>query len=50
MKNEQDNIRQCPRCKRNVLWDNMIWLNGECTCPECYMQKRAEEDRKRGRK
>lgn len=47
VKSMESEVWECPICKRKVLWDNMVWLNGQCTCPECYMQKRAAEDLKR---
>ena len=38
-------IKICPMCKKEVLWDNMIWLEGQCTCPQCYQHKRMLLDR-----
>jgi len=45
---EDDILSKCPMCGRDVLWGNMIWLNGQCTCPRCYEIKRAELDNNGG--
>lgn len=37
-------IKTCPVCGRPVLWDDMIWLSGRCTCPDCYEKLKAEEE------
>lgn len=37
-------IVKCPKCGREVLDGNRIWLDGECLCPQCYMAKRAKYD------
>ena len=36
--------RICPDCQQSVNYDDMIWLNGKCTCPSCYMKRRAQLD------
>lgn len=41
----ESEIKKCPMCGRETLWDEMIWLNGECTCPTCYGYKRRALDR-----
>lgn len=35
---------RCPKCGKLCDWGSMIWLNGRCTCPECY-EKRREGDK-----
>ena len=42
-----DEIKKCPVCGCDVVYGDMIWLNGQCTCPECYQKKRDELDRAR---
>ena len=37
---EFDEIKTCPRCGDAVKFGEMVWLNGECTCPICYLEKR----------
>lgn len=36
--------RICPDCQQSVKYDDMIWLNGRCTCPQCYIKRRAQLD------
>lgn len=36
--------RICPDCQKSVNYDDMIWLNGKCTCPSCYIKRRAQLD------
>lgn len=36
--------RICPDCQQSVNYDDMIWLNGKCTCPQCYIKRRAKLD------
>lgn len=36
----------CKYCGKTVLYGDMIWLNGKCMCPKCYMEERAKEDAK----
>ena len=39
--NEKDVIMSvCPDCKKECVWDDMVWLNGRCTCPNCYKHRR----------
>lgn len=33
----------CKHCGASVLFDNMIWLDGEMYCPSCYKKKRGLE-------
>lgn len=40
---------ECPDCHKRCEWGSMIWLNGHCTCPDCYEQRRRELDQKRGK-
>ena len=40
-----EKIVECPKCHKGVKYGNMIWLNGECLCPQCYDIKRAELDK-----
>ena len=39
-----DKIVKCPNCKEDVKNGDMIWLDGECLCPQCYEYKRAKYD------
>lgn len=43
-----DRLEVCPMCGHKTTYGEMIWLNGQCTCPACYMQKRAMLDADRG--
>ena len=42
-----DEIKKCPVCGCDVTYGDMIWLNGQCTCSDCYAKKRDELDRAR---
>lgn len=42
-----EDYRLCPDCQNSVLWENMIWLNGRCTCPACYLHRKEELDRQK---
>lgn len=33
----------CKHCGASTLFDDMIWLDGEMYCPECYKKKRGLE-------
>lgn len=35
--------RDCPDCGKKTDWDEMIWLDGRCTCQKCYEQRRKED-------
>lgn len=39
-----EKIMKCPWCKEDVKYGDMIWLNGDCLCPNCYNHKRAQLD------
>lgn len=39
-----DRVVSCPKCNKDVRYGDMIWLNGECLCPDCYQYKRQELD------
>lgn len=39
-----EDYRLCPDCQRSVNYDDMVWLNGKCTCPSCYIKRRAQLD------
>ena len=41
---EMNEIVICKYCHNNTLFDEMIWLNGKCMCPMCYIKERAKED------
>ena len=41
---QQADYRLCPDCQQSVNYDDMIWLNGKCTCPQCYIKRRAQLD------
>lgn len=40
----------CKWCNGQTLYGEMIWLNGKCMCPKCYLKERAKEDSKRSDK
>lgn len=40
---------ECPYCHKRCEWGSMIWLNGLCTCPQCYEHRRRELDQQGGR-
>lgn len=42
-----DEVRDCPICGNKTTYGEMIWLNGKCTCPACYIKRRAAEDAKK---
>ena len=44
---EMDRRVVCPACGRNTTYGEMTWLNGQSTCPACYMARRAAEDAKK---
>lgn len=44
--NELDQVVTCKYCDQLTIYGKMIWLNGKCMCPRCYMQERAKEDAK----
>ena len=37
----------CKWCGESTLYGEMMWLNGKCMCPKCYLVERAMEDSKR---
>ena len=41
-----DEVVVCKYCEEKTIYGEMIWLNGKCMCPKCYMQERAKEDAK----
>lgn len=40
----EKDYRRCPGCQNYVDYYDMIWLNGKCTCPSCYIKRRAQLD------
>ena len=42
---EKDRIVICKSCRRPEYWGQMRWLNGKCTCRDCY---RSEWESMRG--
>ena len=36
--------RICKYCGNKTIYAEMIWLNGKCMCPACYIKERAKED------
>lgn len=46
MIDEMNEIVICKYCKNKTLYGEMIWLNGKCMCPKCYLNERAKEDSK----
>lgn len=41
---ELDELVICKWCGKTATWGSMIWLNGRCMCPTCYIKERARED------
>ena len=41
----KEDYRLCPDCQQSVAYDDMIWLNGKCICPSCYIKRKAEYNR-----
>lgn len=44
---EMDRLVTCPACGRKTTYGSMTWLNGQSTCPACYMARRAAADAER---
>lgn len=44
MNNMLDEIKLCPWCHKDVKYGEMIWLDGDCLCPDCYKHKRQKYD------
>lgn len=44
MDNYLDRIVKCPECGQDVRDGDRIWLNGKCTCPDCYTYERQKLD------
>lgn len=42
--NNLDEIVKCKKCKQDVRYGDMIWLDSECLCPNCYKYKRTIYD------
>ena len=40
-----EELKECPMCGKLYVWENMIWLDGLCTCPECYEKRKNEKRR-----
>lgn len=47
MQNEDwlNRIVKCPKCGKDVVDGERIWLDGECLCPACYQHKRMKYDK-----
>ena len=43
----REDYRLCPDCQQSVNYDDMVWLEGKCTCPSCYIKRRARLDAQR---
>lgn len=41
---------ECPDCHKRCDWGSMIWLNGHCTCPQCYENRKKSLINKEVRK
>ena len=41
---EMNKVVICKWCNGKTLYGEMIWLNGKCMCPKCYLKERAKED------
>lgn len=41
---ELDEIVKCKKCGRDVRYGDMIWLDSEELCPDCYKYKRSIYD------
>ena len=44
---EMNELVICKYCGRTTTYGELIWLNGKCLCPQCYLKERAKEDAKR---
>lgn len=40
---EMDEVVICKYCGNKTIFGEMIWLNGKCMCPRCYMAEKAKE-------
>lgn len=40
---ELSQVVECKYCKELAIWGEMIWLNGKCMCPRCYLKEKAKE-------
>ena len=38
-------LKDCPLCKQKVKYGDMIWKDGLCLCPKCYIEYRANLER-----
>lgn len=48
MQDYMNDVVICKYCEQPTIYGEMIWLNGKCMCPKCYMAERAKEDAKKG--
>lgn len=39
-----NDIVKCPMCGKDIRYGDMIWLDGGCTCEDCYKQKREYKE------
>lgn len=35
---------ECPMCRQTVNFWDMTWLDGKCTCVDCYYKQIYEKD------
>lgn len=38
--NDLTEVHICKYCGSKYNWDDFIWLNGKCLCPDCYEKER----------
>ena len=36
--------KECPMCHETVNYWDMTWLDGLCTCVDCYYKRRYDKD------
>ena len=36
--------KECPMCHQTVNYLDMTWIDGKCTCVDCYYKWRYEKD------
>lgn len=37
---ELSQVVECKYCKGLAIYGEMIWLNGKCMCPRCYLKEK----------
>lgn len=39
---EMNQTVTCKYCGGSALYGELIWLNGKCMCPQCYLKEKEE--------